>query len=86
MGIFWIDFLDLSTGPFPQVKDARQRCEKVQEENREMALENSDLEPQFTERKENLRKLVTEAQDLQTGYEEEYQELSELNNYDVVVI
>ena len=44
-----------------------------------MALTNSDLEPQFTERKEDLRKQVTEAQDLKTGYEEDYQELSEFN-------
>ena len=61
-----------------QVKQARQKSEKIQEKNRELALQNSEEEPKFTQRKEELRLRVTEAQKLKDEYEKEFLELSEL--------
>ncbi len=60
-----------------QVKGARSGCVRQQEINRQLALANNDKEPQFTEAKEELRRLVTEANDLKTEYDRDYDELSE---------
>ena len=62
------------------MKQSRQRAEKVQDKNRELALENSEEEPRFTEKKEELRLKVTEAQDLRDEYEEQFLELSEFEH------
>ncbi len=45
--------------------------------NRELALQNTDREPQFTQAKEELRCLVTEAEELKADYDQGYNELSE---------
>ncbi len=60
-----------------QVKTARKECERLEEMNRELALQNTDREPQFTQAKEELRRLATEAEELKADYDQGYSELSE---------
>lgn len=66
----------LSLSLLIQVKSARSGCERQQDINRQLALENTDKEPQFTAAKEELRRLVTEAQDIKADYDSGYDELS----------
>ena len=59
----------------------RQQRESTQEKNRELALENSELEPKFKRYKEQLRQKCIEAEELKEQYEHGFKELSEFLVY-----
>ncbi|XP_064391593.1 vacuolar protein sorting-associated protein 37C-like isoform X2 [Halichondria panicea] len=76
-GTFYEFFQELQLG---DVKTARGECERLQDMNRELALQNTDREPQFTQAKEELRCLVTEAEELKADYDQGYNELKRLQS------
>ena len=57
----------------------QQRRERIQDQNRELAVETCALQPQFEELKSELRQKSAAVGDLKDSYLKKYEELSELS-------
>ena len=58
------------------MKKTQERRERVQEENRELAVKTCERKPQFEELKSQLRRKSTEVDELRDSYGRRYEELS----------
>ena len=64
-----------------QVKQAQKRRERIQEQNRELAVKTCELKPRFEEAKSELRQRSTEVDDLRGSYVSKYDELSKEDKF-----
>ena len=58
------------------MRTARDRVENQAQKNRQLALENCELEPKFREAKERLTAKIIEATELENEYKKGFEELS----------
>ena len=58
------------------MKKAQQRRERIQEQNRELAVKTCEQKPKFEEIKSELRERSTEVDELRETYASKYEELS----------
>ena len=59
------------------MKQAQQRRQRIQEQNRELAVKTCEQQPRFEEIKSELRQRSTEVDELKETYTSKYDELSE---------
>ena len=62
------------------MRTATDRVENQVQKNRQLALENCELEPKFQEAKERLTAKVIEATELEREYKQGFEELSKWLN------
>ena len=58
------------------MKQAQQRRERIQEQNRELAVKTCEQKPRFEEIKSELRRQSTEVDELRESYASKYEQLS----------
>ena len=63
---------------FLQIENVQRRRKELVAENREAALKNCQLQPEFEQLKRELSRKCSEAADLRKDYERNFEELSEL--------
>ena len=64
------------SGSFLQLENVRRRRKDLVAENREAALKNCQLQPEFEELKTELSRKCAEAAELRKNYERNFEELS----------